>query len=51
MTVAPVKRWCGGLQPTTIAYAGADKESLYTQPVEKLNEQLKPPKSAKRRAS
>ena len=32
-------------------YAGADKESLYTKPVEKLNEQLKPLKATKRRAS
>ncbi len=28
-------------------YAGADKESLYTKPVEKLNEQLKPLKQLK----
>ncbi len=42
MTVAPVKDGVVDYSQLTIAYAGADKESLYTKPVEKLNEQLKP---------
>lgn len=38
MTVAPVKDGVVDYSQLTIAYAGADKESLYTKPVEKLNE-------------
>lgn len=47
MTVAPVKDGVVDYSQLTIAYAGADKESLYTKPVEKLNEQLKPLKQLK----
>lgn len=47
MTVAPVKDGVVDYSQLTIAYAGADKESLYTKPVEKLNEQLKTLKQLK----